>query len=62
MTKRPDEIVAETIGREFCIHGLIQLDKADEIVKKLGNGILSVEDWKLMAELTLEKKEVTENG
>ena len=40
MTKRPDKIIVGTIGNEFCIHGLIQLDRAGEIIKKLKSGYL----------------------
>jgi len=61
MAKRPDEIVAENIAKEFKNLSLIQEDEISDFVQKLSNGNLSIEDWKLMAELIIEE-EGAENG
>ena len=62
MTKRPDEIVAENIANKFKTIKLLQDDKVADFVRKLSNGTLSTEDWKLMAELTVEKEGGANNG
>jgi len=62
MTKKPDEIVAEGIIDKFKNQGLIEEDKANSISNKLVSGNLSVEDWKLIAELAEDNTEETENG
>ena len=62
MTEKPDEIVAEKIVDEFQKRDLIREDKVEDFRQKLSNGDLSVEDWKLMAELTIEEEEGIDNA
>jgi hypothetical protein len=62
MTKRPDEIVAENIAGELQKNNLISEDKVNEFTRKLSNGSLSIEDWKLMAELAVEESKGGQNG
>lgn len=62
MTEKPDEIVAEKIVDEFQKRDLIRKDKVEGFRQKFSNGDLSVEDWKLMAELTIEEEEGIDNA
>ena len=62
MTEKPDEIVAEKIVDEFQKRDLIRKDKVEDFRQKFSNGDLSVEDWKLMAELTIEEEEGNDNA
>ena len=62
MTEKPDEIVAEKIVDEFQKRDLIRKDKVEDFRQKFSNGDLSVEDWKLMAELTIEEEEGIDNA
>lgn len=56
MTEKPDEIVADKIVDEFQKRGLIRKDKVEDFRQNFSNGDLSIEDWKLMAELTIEEE------
>jgi len=62
MTKRPDEIVAEKIAEEIQRNNLIPENKITEFTRKLSNGSLSIEDWKLLAELPIEEDKGGQNG
>ena len=62
MTKRPDEIVAENIVERLKKDNLIPGNKVNEFTRKLSGGSLSIEDWKVMAELTIEESKGGQNG
>lgn len=62
MTQNPDEFVAEKIAGEFLKYGLIGEAEIGGFAHKLSDGQMSSEDWKLMAKLSVEKAEGTENA
>jgi hypothetical protein len=62
MTKRPDEIVAEKIVEKLQKNNLIPENRITEFTRKLSSGNLSIEDWKLLAELSIEEDKGGQNG
>ena len=62
MIEKPDKIVAESIYEKLKEAKLLKETHLSGIVDKLSFGNISEEDWKLMAELSLEKKEGEKNA
>lgn len=54
MIEKPDKIVAESIHKKLEESKLLKDNYLSGIVDKLSSGNISEEDWKLMAELSLE--------
>jgi len=62
MSDSPDKVVADKIVSEFREKGLIREDRVEDFTRRLSSGNLSVEDWKLMAELAIEETEGSKNA
>lgn len=57
MSECPDKIVAEKIKERFETDKILKDDDLNKLIYKLSEGNISDEDWKLMAELSLEKRD-----
>ena len=62
MTKKPDEIVADEIIKKLKDQGLIEEGKEAGLLNKLSGGDYSVDDWKLLAELSDDNNEGAKNA
>lgn len=56
MIEKPDKAVAESIQKMFTAKKLLKKSDSENIASKLSSGNISEQDWKLMAELSLENK------
>ncbi|GAX62375.1 hypothetical protein SCALIN_C31_0009 [Candidatus Scalindua japonica] len=61
MIEKPDKIVAESIHKKLKEANLLKDRYLSDIVDKLSSGNISEEDWKLMAELSIESNEGVSN-
>ncbi len=61
MKENPDRTVAEAIYNKFKEADLLNDKDLSKITEKLVNGNITEEDWNLMAELALDKKEGEKN-
>jgi len=57
----PDKIVAEKIYSRFKEANVLRDEDLNNIKEKLAIGKVTEEDWNLMAELALDKREGEEN-
>lgn len=57
MIEKPDKIAAESIHKKLKEAKLLKDCYLSNIVDKLSSGNISEEDWKLMAELSIESNE-----
>jgi len=57
MIEKPDKTVAESIHNKLKEKKLLKDSYLSGIVEKLSSGNISEEEWKLMAELSLENNE-----
>ena len=57
MIEKPDKIVAESIHKKLKEAKLLKDSYLSDIVDKLSSGNITEEDWKLMAELSIESNE-----
>jgi len=62
MNENPNNIVAEAIKKVFMDAKLLKTSDLNIIIEKLSGGNITEEDWKLMAELSLEKQGVEKNA
>jgi hypothetical protein len=61
MKDNPDKKVAEAIYNKFKDENLLTNTDLNKIMNELVTGKITEEDWNLMAELALDKKEGEEN-
>jgi hypothetical protein len=57
MINKPDKVVAESIKTKLIEKKLIKDSHSTNIINNLSSGNISEQDWKLMAELSLENVE-----
>jgi hypothetical protein len=54
LKEQPDELVAKRIISDLIDKGMISEARAEEFTKKLAEGAVSLEDWRLLADLGSE--------